>query len=301
MRSSQLAAVVIVIANVALICAAAPPRDPAELASAPTADVLPALGRDEALRTGWEAYQRGQIDDALDAYQRAVISSPNDASLWYDVGCLHALQRDFDRAREALQRALRLNPRLAPAHDAIGQLAEQAGDLHHAQAWYASATMLEPDHPKFLRHLSRTLLQLNEREAAHRVLSHVLAVVPTDTQARYDVGVLHLKAEAPELAMSEFKVLLQQDPTHVMAWNGLALAYARTGAFDQAVTALNNAKTLQPTNPFTHTNLGVVAAYQQRWDEAGAAWQQTLEQHPDFLPAEENLLTLRAVAPSTAE
>ena len=248
--------------------------------------------RNRALASGWRAYQAGDLASALTAYQEAANASPDDASLWYDLGCLYALRHDVSLSRSAFQRALLLNPRLAAAHDALGQLYEQEGHLACAHAFYVSADAIEPGNVKFLRHLSRALLRLNQLEAARQSLQQLLNVKPSDLEARYELGVLELRANAPDLAIHEFHYMIERVPDHVLAWNGLALAYARIDEFGKASDALDHALALQPKNANTQTNLGVVWAYQARWGDARHAWERALELEPGFAPAAKNLNAL---------
>ncbi len=254
----------------------------------------PARTLRQALEPGWRAYQRGEIAEALTIYQGAVASSPNDPSLWYDLGCLYALHHDEAMARSAFQRALTLNPRLAHAMDALGQLEEQAGHVTAAHALYANADILEPGNAKFLRHLIRALLRLNESAAARQALRQLLAATSEDGEAHYELGVLELRANAPDLAIQEFRRVVERQPNHVMAWNGLALASARAGAFAEALDAIEHARALNPQSASTETNFGVVAAYQQRGEDARAAWQHALKLDPHFQPAAQNLEALTA-------
>ncbi len=266
----------------------------------PAAVESPAHSARQSLEAGWQAYQRGDVTEALTLYREAAERSPQDASLWYDVGCLYALLHAFDKAQDALQHALILNPRLASAYDALGQLREQAGDTEGALAWYTSADAVGPANAKYLRHLIRIFLQRNESEAARRAISQYLMFEPDDMDARYQLGVLELRANAPDLAVNEFHKILERFPDHVMALNGLGLASARLGKFERASEVLEKARTLNPEDARTQTNLGVVAAHQQQWDAARSAWKRALDINPQFAPAVKNLEVIDQLTTSSS-
>lgn len=298
MRSLQLLVRITVIAMLPASGAASAPRPGDEL-GAPSLSLREPLKSAEyaPLKRGWLAYQRGDLAEALMAYQEALASSPTDASLWYDTGCLHALTHDVTKARAVLQHALILNPYLAVAHDAVGQLNELSGDLDGARIAYVNAAQIEPTNAKFLRHLIQALLRLDESDAAREALAQLLLVKHDDVEARYQLGVLELRRNAPDVAINEFHAVLERDPTHVPAWNGLALAFARIGQLEQADEALKKAKALDPTSAITDTNLGVIAARQERWGDAREAWSRALEHQPRYAPASKNLELIESLTP----
>jgi Flp pilus assembly protein TadD len=266
--------------------ASAPDLSPGPIESAAAAHLI---------ETGWRAYQKKNLPGALHAYQEALNRSPRDASLWFDVGCLLALSHDAENAREAFRQALSLDPSLPDLHDALGQLDEQDGLLSEARISYTRAADLDASNTRFLRRLVRICLRLDDPTAARDALVRLLRFAPGDVDARYQLGVLELRAGLLDLALHEFQQVVDRAPDHVMAWNGIGLAYARLGAFDDASEALDHARTLQPDHPATQTNLGLLAASQRHWDEARAAWQHAMQLQPEYPPASRNLEALNTL------
>ncbi|HEX9779821.1 MAG TPA: tetratricopeptide repeat protein [bacterium] len=251
-----------------------------------------ALERGGVLRAGWEAYQRGDFPSAASAYRKALESDAGNPVLWYNLGCLEALGGNLDEAETALERALSADPRVAGAHDALGQIAELRGNRSAARTRYAEADRLKPGTPAFLSHLLRVDLTVSEPGALRDTASRLLAVAPDHADARLALGVAHLKLEAPDLAIHELRRALELNPEATTAWNALALAYAQTGEFDAAREAMAKARAGSPDDAGTLTNAGVVEAYQQRWDDARRAWEAALAARPGFAPARQNLEAL---------
>lgn len=299
MRSLQLLVSAIVITTVSTVVLG-DETHPARIA---TASVSSAASADHVelrhtLEVGWRAYQSGDLAQALTAYTHAVELAPEDATLWYDLGCLRALTRDAARAEAALLHALALQHDLAGAYDALGQLSEQQERYPLAQALYWTSHQLAPERAKFLRHLIRMYVRLQQPDAAQRALERLLMLAPRDLDARYELAVLQLRAGAPELAAHHFEYVVAHAPAHVMALNGLGLAYTRIGEYEKALKTFERARTLEPANAKTESNLGVLAATQQRWADARQAWQHALELEPEFAPASQNLQTLGTLTAS---
>lgn len=62
------------------------------------------------LALGWCYKRTGQIDLAIEALEKAVVSDPNEALLHYNLACYLSLVRDKGRMLEHLQTALTINP-----------------------------------------------------------------------------------------------------------------------------------------------------------------------------------------------
>jgi tetratricopeptide (TPR) repeat protein len=77
--------------------------------------------------------------EAIEVFQRLSEDYPELAEPYNNLAALHAAAGDYDRARSALEQALRANPLLAAAH-------QNLGDVHAAIAArsYARALELEP-------------------------------------------------------------------------------------------------------------------------------------------------------------
>jgi Flp pilus assembly protein TadD len=83
--------------------------------------------------------QSGQSDEAMATFTRLTQDYPELPEPYNNLGVLYAAQNQQEKAREALEMAVRLNPAYAAAH-------ENLGDIHlriAAQA-YARAAQLEP-------------------------------------------------------------------------------------------------------------------------------------------------------------
>lgn len=249
---------------------------------------------EEALAQGWAAYQAGRLEDAAALYQKALDRNPTDRSIQYDLGCLLAQTGKLPQAKMLLSALADQAPN-AEVYAALGQVHEQLDDGESAQASLENALQLEPENAKTLWRLSRVLLRMDKPAQAELLLQRLLAIEPTHVEARYHLGELDLRDGQPELAIHEFRQALRQDAAHVMAWNGLAVAYIRVGALDEAQRALDRAALLDPRNLHTRTNAGVLAAARRQWNQARQAWQDVLAQQPDFSPAAENLRTLATV------
>lgn len=87
----------------------------------------------------------GRIDEAEVAYRRAIGLDPRFALPRVNLGLLYLMaRRDLRRARDELLRAAAIDPGLAAAHDALGDLYATAGDFRRAADHWQRVLELEP-------------------------------------------------------------------------------------------------------------------------------------------------------------
>lgn len=76
-----------------------------------------------------------------------------------------------------------------------------------------------------------------------------------DARALYKVGFAHFAKGELEPAVARYREALEQDPELAIAWNGLSMALAGLGHFDEAISAARRLVELEPQDPLSHTNL----------------------------------------------
>ena len=80
-------------------------------------------------RTGWDAIAAGQGAAAARAFRDALAADPKNARLHLGAGMAAVLERRDADAKESLERALELDPKLARARALLGQVLYRLGDL----------------------------------------------------------------------------------------------------------------------------------------------------------------------------
>lgn len=94
----------------------------------------------------------GRTGDALATLATARERDPSNAMTVVEIGTVHLVAGDRDRAAQAFQEALSLNPAVARAHSSLGVLSVEDGRASEAIAHWKAATALDPrEHEKILR------------------------------------------------------------------------------------------------------------------------------------------------------
>lgn len=118
---------------------------------------------------GWQAIQDDDGGAALQFFESALSSRPDDAVLHLGVGAAtHMLGREADAVR-ALARALALNPSLTVAARLLAEISVKEGDLALGIATYERALVYAPDNVEMASRLDQLNQELERRAAAARL------------------------------------------------------------------------------------------------------------------------------------
>lgn len=237
-----------------------------------------AYGNDETLWTDelaknpncWAAYkdlgvvfvQKGQVDKAMDLFQKALEINPTEAATYYDLGLAFAKKGQVDDAIAQYQKALKITPDLANAHADLGLALVQKGQLDDAIAEYRKALEINPDF----------------------VNAHV------------NLGSALSKKGQMDEAIAQFQKALEINSNIAEIHNNLGNAFSKKGQIDEAIEQYQKALEINPNFAEAHNNLGLVFLRNGQADEAIAQFQEALLLKSDLSVAQSNLAKAKAMA-----
>ena len=94
---------------------------------------------------GWKAIAAGQAAAAAKIFQQAIAIDANNPELYLGAGTAAFVERRDEAAQVALERALQLNPALAPARELLGLVLYRRGDLFGAIRTYELIDRHQPN------------------------------------------------------------------------------------------------------------------------------------------------------------
>ncbi|MGH9492554.1 MAG: protein kinase domain-containing protein [Terriglobales bacterium] len=211
----------------------------------------------------YNAYLQGQyfhdrrskenLEKAVDYFQQAIKLDPGYAPAWVGLARAQARQagggyapaeEGYQKAREATERALALDPNLAEAHAAMGSIKTVYDwDWVGADASFRRALALEPGNA----------LAVASAAGLAFTLGHFQEALALDRQA------------------------VQLDPLSPPVHYSLAIHALYAGRLEEAVAALKKGRELNPERPAAHVLLGRVYLAQSRPQEALAEMEREKE------------------------
>jgi len=102
-----------------------------------------------------------------------------DENLWYNYGMLYYQQKDYKKAQECFEIAIKLNPNMVKAHIYAGTMSYRLRDLRRAIYHLENAKTISPNSPEILFHLGRANMDLMQYKDAEECLSLALSNKPS--------------------------------------------------------------------------------------------------------------------------
>jgi tetratricopeptide (TPR) repeat protein len=141
---------------------------------------------------GRALHERGQLDEAIDEFQKALKIMPNHFRAYYMLGVLYDQKGDFEKAIANLKKSIDINPLFPDSHYNVALLYHKKGMIDEA-----------------IRHYRK-----------------VIELVPEDFEARNNLGVAFATKGNLEQALLEWRKVLEIDPSNTSAQDNIAKAKA---------------------------------------------------------------------------
>lgn len=218
-------------------------------------------------------WTRENITIARQMFEQAVALDPNFAGAWAGLAAAHVhlfgcdTEPHLDKAREASERALSLDPQSAEAHVASGQGLSMEQRYNDAAAAFEKAIALDPNFFDAHYYYGRTCFKNGEFEKSLRLFRQAHSVRPDDCQAVYLEALVLMKLgrcdearQAYDRALQSGRRYLELNPNDARTYVLGAGALARLGETAQAKAWAERAMSLAPDDDAILYNAGCALA-----------------------------------------
>lgn len=197
----------------------------------------------------YDLYDLGRYDDAMGLIKKYEPILPQDKDLPLVAGNIHAHDGQSQEALTEYTRALVLDPQMATGYVDRGFVLNDLKEPRKAVGDFNSAIKLQPDYGEAHLGLAYSDLQLHRPKAALNQLETVQKILGKSHPWRLARAEAYRQEQDYAHAETEYRVALQENPNDTPT----QLAYADTlyhlRRFQQAISALNVAEKLSPTDP----------------------------------------------------
>jgi Tfp pilus assembly protein PilF len=188
------------------------------------AEELAAIARyqaNENLKAGDELAGQGDFAGARDEYEKALetVQEGDKPVVLAAIGATYLNESKIDEAKDAYERALAINPNHTESLKGMCNIVAFQGNMELADELYARIPADEPIHPNVLITMAMGHFNLGETDAAKALLDRAIRDFPDNALSHYYRGLTELSLGDNDAARADLERSIELDPNHPEAAN----------------------------------------------------------------------------------
>ena len=237
-------------------------------------------------------YAEGKMLPAIDAYQQAINSAPQDSSLYVALARVQIFAGQYEEAESNARNAILLNSNNALAHGVLAWALDFIGDREaEAQSAIQEALRLDPNNALIHAYNVDVLISsgFDGYEKAAEESRVALALDPNIVETHRARALILEATGNYEEAIAEYQAAININPNIADLYIGLGLNYRILQVYDQAVTAFTSANALNPADPIPDLYISRTYATTGQYEKALQYAQEAVNNRPDDASLRGNL------------
>ena len=191
-----------------------------------------------------DSFRRAGLNDqAAIYYQHQLLEQGHDTpQSWNSLGLLYEQEGKLDQAREAYERALGLNPDYADSHNNLGAMHLKAGEIEKAVRAFRKAHEIDVQAPQPLVNLGNAYLQVERFQDAASAFGKALQMGPDSAEVHHNLGYAFLESGRLDDALASVRQCVADPaaiPPALRTTRGTV--FLRKGGFEEAGRAFEAA------------------------------------------------------------
>lgn len=199
----------------------------------------------------WGTYSRNNLwGNKISLWADCVKKSPHKGRPYVNLGFAYIESGQYDKALEATQKGIDLDPKFAGAYYNLGIIYQKMGDLDKAIAMAKKSLEIDPDLHAANSFLGTIYFENSQYEEAAKVFKRMLKAYPYLPDVHHLLGIVYAAQHHFDKAVAEFELEIRINPTHALAHLNLGQIYWYEFQNRQkAITHLKTALMLDPLLP----------------------------------------------------
>jgi tetratricopeptide (TPR) repeat protein len=207
-----------------------------------------------------ELLESGKAADAAEIYRRMLEQDPQSAWTAYNLALALEGMHDSNGAKDALQTALKIDPKNSKATAELGRLALAAGDLQSAQKWLEAALDIDPQLVEARGNLAMVQARKGDLASAGRLLRQALEDDPKYMEGHLNLGLILAQQGRISDADQELDEAVALAPQNAATLSIVGKAEAQMGKSSQGIALLRKVAQLAPNLAAAHLDLALALA-----------------------------------------
>ena len=237
-------------------------------------------------------YKENKFDIAEKLALQMIKKFPEQQLTWKILSMIFLQTDRVDKAINANEKAVELNPKDFEAHNNLGMNFQQIGKYDDAIACYEQAIKLNPNIPLVYYNLGNSFKEIDKLIQAESNYKQALSLKPDYVEVYLNLGNLHRELDKLDEAEKSYKAAISINPNFVEAHSNLGNLFQKINKLEESEKHCKKAIELNPEFSEAYNNLGVTLQDQGRLEEAEDNYKKTISLNPRHADAKFNLSLL---------
>ncbi len=224
--------------------------------------------------------ETGQLDRALEHYQRAFEADPNNTATLFNLGLARNKAGQTQGAVEAFLQVVQIDPGFEAAHKALVRLYLEKRRYFGALLHLKRIAALNPGDVSTEMALGNVYLRMGRYELARQTFANLRQRFPGKPEVLDSLAETYYREEDFDRAIELYGYLIEYDPKNLKAYVQLGWTHYRKGNFDMAAAwtkrGIENAAGHKELLTLAHMNLGFYSLLSREFAESKRWYQKAL-------------------------
>ncbi|MGC2181921.1 MAG: tetratricopeptide repeat protein [Terriglobales bacterium] len=208
------------------------------------------------------AQKAEKVPPSIDQIEVAIQRDSANPKLYVTLGLAYWDRNDYPHALEAFQRAVKVGPNSAEAHNWLGVALMGKADLPGSVAEFKKAVALDPKYSRAYTNLGSALAKSGDLDAAVDAFKKALALAPENLAAHMNLGVALREKGDAEGALVHLRRVAEADPRNADIQYELGQTLRQSGDIPGAIAAFEKALEINPEQREGYYGLGLALKQQ---------------------------------------
>jgi serine/threonine-protein kinase len=248
-----------------------------------------------------KSYKNANTAEAVTGFQAVLQADPNNALAEARLGLAYFIQYRnshdvslLDKAKEATNRAMNIDPNLAPPYITLSRIAAMQGQTAMAMQQVRKALDLDPRSAEAYGALAEVYEAQGKKESdAVAAYQKAIDLAPDDWRWPSRLGADEFRSGNFKDAIVQFQRGVDLAPDNAIAYLNLAIANMDSGKLEEARKYLETSLKIAP-DPDAYAALGTVFMLDGKYDDAAAMEMKSIQLNPNNYNAWDNLAVVYA-------
>ena len=192
-----------------------------------------------------------------------------DAKECFQLGVTHMQKGDFDQAILYFDKAIEMDPKNAQAYNARGTAYAARGQYVRAIYEHTKALEIDPKNHSFYCNRAIAFCLKEKYDEAISDCNKALEIAPRDAGAYNERGIAYARKGQYDQAISDYTKALEIDQKYaIKAYFNRGIAYADKGEYDLAISDFNEVIDINPTHDEAYYNRGRSYYLKKEYDKS---------------------------------